>query len=383
MTVSSRPVDRLDPRRARPARARAPSPRAPARARRRRRPDPACGRRASAPTTRCGPTETGRRRTCTAFASANAQKRAERDRDREDERHRRVVRRRRIVEQHQHPDGERDQAGERERAVRDRRARRSRASATPSRISPSPAHEIGQHREAEERGERARRRRARPGSTTPGWKISKPMPGDAGEEEQAEMFGSMSVFRRRVKKPGFDRVDLRAREVQRERPLRILRLVAVELVEQRGQGRRDQVDHVHLQRLLRGQVRRLAHGDRRPGRVSLCVAASAVRDAAASLITFRRRSVPRFCAARVDRRRRADVRRRRHREHVGRLRDPDAGRRGARAVGRDVDDHRQLRVRARPCRSSSSRSRGRRACRAGSRPRRSRPSPRGRAALVR
>ena len=59
--------------------------------------------------------------------------------------------------------------------------------------------------------------------------------------------------------------------------------------------------------------------------------ASARSEAAASLITLRRRSVPMFWPLRVDRRRGADVRLRRHREHVGRLRDPDAGRGGARA----------------------------------------------------
>ena len=68
--------------------------------------------------------------------------------------------------------------------------------------------------------------------------------------------------------------------------------------------------------------------------------ASPRSDAAASLTIFRRRSLPMFAPLRVDRRRGADVRLRRHREHVGRLGDPDAGRRGARAVRRDVDDHR-------------------------------------------
>ena len=48
-------------------------------------------------------------------------------------------------------------------------------------------------------------------------------------------------------------------------------------------------------------------------------------------------------AADADRRRGADVRLRRHREHVRGLADPDAGRCRARALGRDVDDHRDLR----------------------------------------
>ena len=49
-------------------------------------------------------------------------------------------------------------------------------------------------------------------------------------------------------------------------------------------------------------------------------------------------------AARVDGRRRADVRGRRHGEDVGRLRDPDPGRGGARALRRHVDDDGQLRI---------------------------------------
>ena len=65
----------------------------------------------------------------------------------------------------------------------------------------------------------------------------------------------MIVLRKRVKKPGLTVVDLRAREVERERSLRVLRLVALELVQEGGQRRRDDVDHVHLQRLLRGEVR--------------------------------------------------------------------------------------------------------------------------------
>ena len=47
-------------------------------------------------------------------------------------------------------------------------------------------------------------------------------------------------------------------------------------------------------------------------------------------------------AARVDRRRRADVRLGRHREVVRRLRQPDAGRARERAVRPDPDEHRHL-----------------------------------------
>ena len=116
-----------------------------------------------------------------------------------------------------------------------------------------------------------------------------------------------------------------------DEPLRH-RLAPVDLVQQRGQRRRDDVDHVPLQRLVRAEVRRLAHCLRRPrprcGRGSARASRS---DAAASLITLRRRSDWMFPPLDVDRRRGADVRLRRHRQMSAACADPDACRRGARA----------------------------------------------------
>ena len=61
----------------------------------------------------------------------------------------------------------------------------------------------------------------------------------------------MIVLRKRVMKPGLTVSISAPREMQREGTLRVLRLVAVELVEEGGERGRDEVDHVHLQRLRR------------------------------------------------------------------------------------------------------------------------------------
>ena len=64
-------------------------------------------------------------------------------------------------------------------------------------------------------------------------------------------------------------VDLGAGEVEDEPPFRIFDLVAVELLQQRGQGGGDRVDHVHLQCLTRGQVGRLRDGEHGPVRIAM------------------------------------------------------------------------------------------------------------------
>ena len=108
-------------------------------------------------------------------------------------------------------------------------------SATPSRISASPTHEIGSTEKPKSAVSSATAPSA-PGRTIPGWKISKPMPMMPARKSSPMMFGSMSAFSTRVKKPGFAVVDVRAREVQHVGPLGVLRLVAVELDEQRRQA---------------------------------------------------------------------------------------------------------------------------------------------------
>ena len=170
---------------------------------------------------------------------------------------------------------------------------------------------------------------------------------DPREEEQADDVRVDQRVQESREEAGLDVVDLRAREVQDVGALDVLRLVAVELLEQRGQARRDDVDHVQLQRPSRGEVRRLADREARPMRVPVMCRGERRqrrRRVVDHLAPEIRAEVP---AARVDRGRRADVGGRRHGQHVRGLGDPHPGRGGARAVGGDVDDHRQLRVQLR------------------------------------
>ncbi len=71
----------------------------------------------------------------------------------------------------------------------------------PSRISPRPLQEIGSTEKPNSAVSRATAPSA-PGSTTPGWKISKPMPAMPARKSRLMMFGSITAFSSRVKKPG-------------------------------------------------------------------------------------------------------------------------------------------------------------------------------------
>ena len=79
-------------------------------------------------------------------------------------------------------------------------------------------------------------------------------PDDPEQEEEADQVRVDDRVEEAREEAGLDRVDLRVGEVQREGPLRVLRVVAVELLEESGQRRRDRVDHVHLERLLGREV---------------------------------------------------------------------------------------------------------------------------------
>ena len=74
--------------------------------------------------------------------------------------------------------------------------------ATPNRISTIPTHEIGSTENPNSATSSATAPSA-PGSTTPGWKISKPIPAMPARKSRLMMFGSISALRNRVKKPGF------------------------------------------------------------------------------------------------------------------------------------------------------------------------------------
>ena len=154
------------------------------------------------------------------------------------------------------------------------------------------------------------------------------------------MFGSISVDRKRVKKPGFTSTicapavwSVRCRGVV-TRPSIVRRSA--------GSDGEIEVDHVHPQRLRRGQVRRLAHRRVRPLRVAPVRLREPAQRGGGVVHDLAPQVAADVRAVALDRRRRADVRRRRHREHVRGLGDPDAGRRRARSFRRDVDDHRDL-----------------------------------------
>jgi hypothetical protein len=167
---------------------------------------------------------------------------------------------------------------------------------------------------------------------------------DPEQEEQADQVRVDDRVEETRDEARLDRVDLRSREMQRVGTLRVLRVVAVERLQKGGQRRGGEVDHVPSQRLRRSEVRGDAHRSLRPCRIAVMDSREGgerglrVVDHLAAQV---RAEVP---AARVDGRRRADVRGRRHGEDVGRLRDPDSGRRGTRALRRHVDDDGQLRV---------------------------------------
>ena len=74
-------------------------------------------------------------------------------------------------------------------------------SATPSRISASPVQEIGSTENPKSAVSNETAPSA-PGSTMPGWKISKPRPAIPARKSRLMMFGSMSALSSRVKNPG-------------------------------------------------------------------------------------------------------------------------------------------------------------------------------------
>ena len=246
-----------------------------------------------------------------------------------------------VLEQERKAEEERDEAAYGEHPVRRRvQVDDQQDDAEQHEREPSPAR--SEHREAVQ-GQHEAHGAERAGQHDAGMEHLEDEPDDPEQEEQADQVRVDDRVEEAREEAGLDRVDLGVRQVQREGPLLVLRVVAVQLLEERGQRRRDRVDHVHLQRLLRSEVRGSAHGLRRPARVAVMnrrergQRGDRVVDHLAAQVRAEIR------AARVDRRRRADVRVRRHGEHVGGLGDPDPGRGGAGAFRRDVDDHRHLR----------------------------------------
>jgi hypothetical protein len=94
-------------------------------------------------------------------------------------------------------------------------------------------------------------------------------PRDPDEEEDRDQVRVDQRVEEAGEEAGRDGADLRAGEVEREGALRVLCAVAVEPAKQRRQVRCDRVDHVHVQRLLCGQVGGLRDCENRPGGVAL------------------------------------------------------------------------------------------------------------------
>ena len=75
------------------------------------------------------------------------------------------------------------------------------SSAIPSRSSASPPQLIGRT-EKPNRDVMSATAPSAPGSTTPGWKTSNPIPAIPARKSSVRMFGSMRRFRKRVRNPG-------------------------------------------------------------------------------------------------------------------------------------------------------------------------------------
>ena len=146
--------------------------------------------------------------------------------------------------------------------------RSTTSSATPSSMSASPP-QLGLSTENPYRASTRADGAERAGEHDSGMEHLEDEPDDPEQEEQADQVRVDDRVEETRDEARLDRVDLRSREMQREGTLRVLRLVAVELVEEGGERGRDEVDHVHLQRLLGREVRGDAHRFLRPRRIAV------------------------------------------------------------------------------------------------------------------
>ena len=97
-----------------------------------------------------------------------------------------------------------------------------------------------------------------PGKTTPGMEDLESDPGQPGEEEQRDDVRVDEDVEEAREEARLRVDDLRVRGVERD--VAAVGLVSVETIEQRAQVGCLEVDHVQLERLIDGQVRRCAHG---------------------------------------------------------------------------------------------------------------------------
>ncbi len=123
-----------------------------------------------------------------------------------------------------------------------------------------------------------------------------------------------------------------------------LRPRAVDLVQQGGEVGGDEVDDVHLERLLRSEVGRLPDGALRPVPVAPVRLGKLARVGSGIVDHLAPQVAGDLASADGHRGGGADVRVRRHRGDVGGKRDERAGGGGPRAGRRDVDDHGDVRL---------------------------------------
>ena len=187
------------------------------------------------------------------------------------------------------------------------------------------------------------------------------MPTSAEREHQRDDVRVDQKVERALPERHLDALDLSAGRVQDE-PFRDGRALPSICSSRRGKLGAMTSTMPFCERLARAEVRGVAH--HRLGRGGVpAVLARELADVGGCVVD----DLPAQVAAEVpagrrDRRRRADVRLRRHREHVRGLADHGAGGVRARPGRRDVDDDRNLQPRASSSRSRASRSRGRPAC---------------------
>ena len=212
-----------------------------------------------------------------------------------------------------------------------------------------------------------------PGKIRPGFQSSTTIPISPTESISAMMFGSISEVEDPLPGGHLDPLDLGRRRRSRASSPFGSTLSPSDLAEEIRVVGGDDVDHVSPQRLARAEVGRLRDhlaSDRDVAPVLACeladVGGRVVDDLAAEVLGD-------VLAADRDRRRRADVRLRRHREHVGGHADHGAGGVGARARRARRRRRPAPSPRGSPSRSRASTSRARRACPSRSRRPRTRP----------
>ena len=167
--------------------------------------------------------------------------------------------------------------------------------AMPRKTSPSPAHGSGRT-ENPKSAVSSEIPPSAPGRTTPGWKISKPIPAIPARKSRETTFGSISVLRNLVRNPGFVSTSTApaVRSVKWRRSCG--RSIVLPSIVRRSSGSDGETRSMTPLRRASSAVRFEALRTAASAQVVLrpCVSARPRSDAAASFTTFRRRSLEMF-----------------------------------------------------------------------------------------